>query len=376
MTISEAAATIRQLLSGVDPATGEVQPPEHLLYAPDVREALLTALQAMGMQESTGSIQVVRTGRLTANRPWTADDLNDLRQLYESGTSIEEIARLTHRRVRGVQQQLRRLTGDPHDERGLPWTNADDASLAAMFRAGQEIHQLADVFGRSLPGIEKRLQKLGLLPDWNDPDSVDRPWADGEIGVLHGLALRGLSAAEIATRMNRTEDAVSARMFYLGLTSAAPALFPEGTSAALRRITAETPKPEAASVPSPLPEKIASAVSPSRRWTPEEDAFLRQAWAEGVGIPEIARRTKRREKLIRCRLIFLNLADRSLLGKPPLPPELAHQGLPWYPEEIETLHRMFSQGLPPEAMAARLQRSVDVILSRLDMLGLSDDRPD
>lgn len=376
MTFSEAASIIRQLLSGVDPETGEVQPTEHLLYAPAVREALLTALQVMEMQETTGSVQVTRSGRLPANRPWTEADLADLRNLYESGMSVDEIARLTHRRARGIRLQLNLTNKHPHDKRGMPWTKADDVSLANMFRDGQDIPQLAETFGRSPRGIEKRLQKLGLLPDENDPDSVTRPWTDAEVGILHGLALRGLSAADIATRMNRTEEAVNARIFYLGLDSAAPALFPAGTPAPPRKKTADAPAHDSPAAPSPLPEKVAAAISPSRRWTPEEDAYLRQAWADGVGLPEIARRTNRRDRLVRCRLVFLGLGDRSLLDEPPLPPELAHQGLPWYPEEIEALHRMFRQGLTPEAMAAQLLRSVGVVRSRLELLGLSDDKPE
>ena len=79
---------------------------------------------------------------------------------------------------------------------------------------------------------------------------------------------------------------------------------------------------------------------------------------------------------MRCRLIFLGAADHSLLGGPTVPPELAHQGLPWYPEEVEALHRMFQEGRSAEAMAAELKRSVGVVSSRLDMLGLTEDTPE
>ena len=56
----------------------------------------------------------------------------------------------------------------------------------------------------------------------------------------------------------------------------------------------------------------------------------------------------------------------------PLPPELARQGLHWYPEEIDLLLHMFRQGASAEAMAAKLLRSVDLVRSRLEILGLEN----
>ena len=398
MTIPDAAALIRKLLAGVDPDTGEVLPEEHLLHDSSVREALLTALQAMSAQNKTGSVMTTRSGRLNAGRPWTTEDLADLRQLYESGMSIDEIARLTHRRARGIRLQLNLMAGGGkrRDERAeipetigadsldamappgsrsgpvnshQPWPPAQDASLAEMFRAGESIPQLAEAFGRSPHAIVKRLQKLGLLLDEESPDSPTRAWTEKDITLLRRLHESGLPVLHIAARLNRTEAAISARLFYMGLGGSAPSLFPE-----------EAPPPpppeDALSADPPLPEKVAAAVSPSRRWTPEEDAYLRRAWARGEPLETIVRRTGRRDRLVRCRLIFLGAADHSLLGGPTVPPELAHQGLPWYPEEVEALHRMFQEGRSAEAMAAELKRSVGVVRSRLDMLGLTEDTPE
>ena len=111
MNISQAADFLRRLLAGAHPDTGEVLPEDHLLQRADVREALLTALQAMGAQETWGELPLTRSGCLNASRPWTQEDLADLQALYGSGMPIEEIARLIHRRPRGVRLQLNLLAG-------------------------------------------------------------------------------------------------------------------------------------------------------------------------------------------------------------------------------------------------------------------------
>lgn len=387
MTIQEAAALIRLLLTGTDSETGETLPPDHLLNTNRVREALLVALQALGAQQTGGSLPVTRSGRLNAGRPWSREDLSDLRLLHESGLSIDAIAQLIHRRRRGVRTQLNLMAGRgnamadpapmdaaddngpavrpdaPIDRRGQHWTQEDDALLAERFRQGQSIRQLAVDFGRSAKGIEKRLEKLMLLPDEDAPHSPDRRWTQEEVALLRSMHAAGLPAGHIAARMNRTEEAISARLFYLGLGGRAPALFPPDTP---------VPPPRSPEAPPPPPESVIAARSSSRRWTKEEDDYLRQAWAEGVLLDEIVRHTGRRDHPVRCRLIFLGLADQSLLGRPPVPPELAHQGLPWYPEEIDLLLYMFRQGASAEAMAAKLLRSVDLVRSRLEILGLEN----
>lgn len=375
MDMQRAAEYLRQLMAGVDPDTGEVLPEDHLMQRGDVREALLTALQAMGAQETTGGLPLNRSGRLNAGRPWTEKDRADLLSLYNSGVSIEEIARLTHRRPRGVRLQLSLMAGGGarRDERadgpetlgkearhkhGLRWSPEDDAMLADMYQEGQSLKSLAAGLGRSERAVWLRLQRLGLLPDENDPDSPTRCWTPENTAELRQLHGSGLSVAEIAARMNRSEAAVNARLFYMGRGGRAPELFP-------------APEAETAAAPPPAPG-VAAAVTPSRRWTEEDDACLRRAWARGDDVERIVRLMGRRDWLVRCRLVFLGLADRSLLGGAPVPPELAHQGLPWYPEEIGQLQRMFREGCTHEAMAAELKRSVGAIRSRLDMLGLTD----
>jgi hypothetical protein len=52
--------------------------------------------------------------------------------------------------------------------RGALWSNEEDAELTAWFRSGVSIESIAAHHKRSLPAIECRLRKLGLMPSESD----------------------------------------------------------------------------------------------------------------------------------------------------------------------------------------------------------------
>ena len=67
-----------------------------------------------------------------------------------------------------------------HRNHGARWTAEDEAQLTERFRAGAEVSELSDEFGRNVNGIRARLVQLGLLPaeEWparlgERPASVD-----------------------------------------------------------------------------------------------------------------------------------------------------------------------------------------------------------
>ena len=47
---------------------------------------------------------------------------------------------------------------------GKPWAPDDDAQLAAAYREGKDVKQLAAELGRTQFAVEARLVKMGLLP--------------------------------------------------------------------------------------------------------------------------------------------------------------------------------------------------------------------
>jgi hypothetical protein len=101
---------LRSLLGGVDPATGEVLAPVPLLQQPEVQRALLAAIGALESESS-------RTQRRAS------------------------------------------LPGNI----GQPWTQGEEQQLAAAFKSGQALADIASRHGRSLTAIEARLERLGLL---------------------------------------------------------------------------------------------------------------------------------------------------------------------------------------------------------------------
>ena len=110
-------------------------------------------------------------------------------------------------------------------------------------------------------------------------------------------------------------------------------------------------------------------------WAQEEDAYLRNACQQEIPLDEICRELHRSAQNVRYRLIYLGLANRSILGDSRYPEtEHAHLGLPWYPEEDEKLTALYQEGRKPSAMAAAMKRSVKSILCRLEKPGLIESR--
>lgn len=119
MTNESARIILLQMLDGLDPTTGEVLPPDHLLNDATVIRALHTAVLAL----MDVRMPVNRNGRLNAGRAWTEMDRDALAALSRSGASMETMCEKLQRRRRGVQRQLRDM--------GLPLPPARKAAKRA-----------------------------------------------------------------------------------------------------------------------------------------------------------------------------------------------------------------------------------------------------
>lgn len=117
----------------------------------------------------------------------------------------------------------------------------------------------------------------------------------------------------------------------------------------------------------------ANRVNNSKPWTTEEDTYLRHAHRCGATYEQMSAHLLRSPRVIRCRSVFLGLADsKSIIGRsaPTLGQE--RRGLPWYPEEDELLVQMFGEGCSVQDMAVRLKRSVNGVERRLEKHGLME----
>lgn len=173
MDTNTAKKILSQLMKGIDPATGEILPEDHVVNDPMVQEAFLVALRSLpaGVETAPEPQQeenpwVRRNGKLHAGRPWTEEDNRQLLALVEQGVPVEDIARRMSRRVRGVNNQLAALRQEEDltgSRRGKPWLPQEDDTLRWMAEEGRTIEEMARELRRSEVAIEYRLRRWGLI---------------------------------------------------------------------------------------------------------------------------------------------------------------------------------------------------------------------
>lgn len=110
MSPSRAVEILQALIQGLDPVSGEVLADESVLHNVEVLRALLTAVAALG----------------------------------QSAARAQRRAQLP-------------------DNVGRPWSETEQAQLAAAFKAGETPAVLAGKHRRTLRAIEARLERMGLL---------------------------------------------------------------------------------------------------------------------------------------------------------------------------------------------------------------------
>lgn len=106
-------------------------------------------------------------------------------------------------------------------------------------------------------------------------------------------------------------------------------------------------------------------------WTDEEDRYLRQAWAENVTVDDMRRQLRRTLRSVKCRLVYLGVADYAILERKYQPPAgCEHSGLPWYPEEEEAVKALYAAGISPREIARQLKRTLRAVALRMVHLAL------
>ena len=110
----------------------------------------------------------------------------------------------------------------------------------------------------------------------------------------------------------------------------------------------------------------ASRENTHMRWSEEEDQYLRQAWADNVTMDDMRRKLRRTLRSVKCRLVYLGIADYTILERRYQPAKgCEHSGLPWYPEEEEAVRAFFAAGIVPMDIARQLKRSLRAVALRM-----------
>lgn len=106
MSPKEAKRILELLANGVDPATGEILPGDHVVNSPDVIRALFLGAQAL----DTDPVKPQKTSPGgQAGKPWSAEEEQRLIAEFEHGASIEQMS-ITHGRSKGgIAARLARL---------------------------------------------------------------------------------------------------------------------------------------------------------------------------------------------------------------------------------------------------------------------------
>lgn len=117
--------------------------------------------------------------------------------------------------------------------------------------------------------------------------------------------------------------------------------------------------------------KPASRENTHKPWAEEEDQYLRQAWDGGVTIEEMRRELRRTLRSVKCRLVYLGIAEYAILERKYQPARgCEHSGLPWYPEAEEAVRALFAAGIAPLNIARQLKRSLRAVALRMVHMGL------
>lgn len=153
-------------------------------------------------------------------RPWTPWEDTRVRQARERGTAWPAVARELGRTHESTKHRARVLRAvEPRDAR-QPWSGQDDEGLLRAHGAGRLEVFLASS-GRTPGAAQARLSRLGVLqrPPQPAPEPSRRPsqtWTPREDQVvLDGY--RWCDLVDLATRLDRTSNAVRRRALRLGL---------------------------------------------------------------------------------------------------------------------------------------------------------------
>ena len=239
---------LNTLLDGLDPVTGEVLENDHVCCTGEVMSALYEAVQAL--EEKKQEIEHHEKKKLEnrktkinreERREWSEDECRHLKALNLRGAGLEELCQRLWRKPREVREQIKKLglhcdceeqetenieksqksVVAGNENAGKGWTRQEDNRLIEAWHEGMRITEIAQELKRTPNAIRSRLKKNGLLE--TAPDIA--PWTEEDTRQLFRMVDRKCTLKEMAEHFGRTEKAMEARLFYLGLSKKAPKLF-------------------------------------------------------------------------------------------------------------------------------------------------------
>jgi hypothetical protein len=105
------------------------------------------------------------SGRAIAGRPWTADDLAQLRQRWLAGEPAADIAAALDRTSKAIRMKARKLALPRRQSGGggrPRWTAPERDHLRRQWQAGIPVAEIAAALGRTSKAIREAARRLGL----------------------------------------------------------------------------------------------------------------------------------------------------------------------------------------------------------------------
>jgi hypothetical protein len=128
MDETKALAIVSALADGVNPLTGEIFPTDSPYQNADVVRALVLASRAL---DTRSKARARATLPDNAGKPWTADEDHRLLAAFDRGGSLADLARAHGRTVAGIQARLEkhgRLQAADLDASPRRWRSASGPS--------------------------------------------------------------------------------------------------------------------------------------------------------------------------------------------------------------------------------------------------------
>ena len=246
MNNERAIEVLEMLLDGVHPVTGEILPEDGIHTEPDVIIALYKSVEALysvaggRIQDRSRQGLYIKQGKINAGRPWTEEDDRELRKLFKNQVPVGKMCVILQRRPRGINNRLMRIglmqrTTDRYGNQIKPglervrtqWMPEEDARLREMFNDGKPIEEMMKTFHRSEKGIKYRLERLQLIEDAEKYPEKTGTSSRFDSEDLRRRFLHGEMVAQIAVLYGQSEQAIRARLFYMGFGGSGPRVLPD-----------------------------------------------------------------------------------------------------------------------------------------------------
>ncbi|HYD32166.1 MAG TPA: hypothetical protein VEB64_15095 [Azospirillaceae bacterium] len=148
---------------------------------------------------------------MATRKNWTPAELDRLQEAHAAGLPVTEIAREFGRSKGAVRAKIL-VMGLRRGARS--WSRDDKARLRQMFDDGLALPEMAERLDRSADAVARMCHRLDLRHE-----SHTLPWTEEQVSALEGMLIQGLTLEEIAQATGHPRSSVAAKLRQLNLVS-------------------------------------------------------------------------------------------------------------------------------------------------------------